>query len=75
MSPLSRFAAAVGALAFAACLLAWAAGGGAIVDAARETGAELIVVGTRGRSVAARTLLGSVSAKVVERAPCEVEVV
>lgn len=47
----------------------------AIVEAARETGADLIVVGTRGRSAAARALLGSVSAEVVNSAPCEVEVV
>lgn len=47
----------------------------AIIDAAREVDADLIVVGTRGRSAPARRLLGSVSAEVAEQAPCEVEIV
>lgn len=46
-----------------------------IVDAARESGADLIVVGRRGRDFAARALLGSVAAHVVEWARCDVLVV
>ena len=46
-----------------------------IVDAAKETGADLIVVGTRGLSTAERVLLGSVSTKVLHDAPCDVLVV
>jgi nucleotide-binding universal stress UspA family protein len=47
----------------------------AICDAATEEGADVIVVGTRGRGAAKRTLLGSVSTKVVHNAPCDVLVV
>jgi multicomponent Na+:H+ antiporter subunit G len=47
----------------------------ALIETAREIQADLIVVGTRGRNVAARTLLGSVSSRVVHRAPCDVLVV
>jgi nucleotide-binding universal stress UspA family protein len=42
---------------------------------AEETGADLIVVGTRGLSSAKRWLVGSVSTKVVQHAPCDVLVV
>jgi nucleotide-binding universal stress UspA family protein len=45
-----------------------------LVDKARELGADLIVVGRRSRSPL-RMLLGSVSAKVVRRAQCDVLVV
>ena len=47
----------------------------AIIDEARETGAELIVVGTRGHNALKRALLGSVSTEVLQRAPCDVLVV
>ncbi|GIU95378.1 MAG: hypothetical protein KatS3mg012_1835 [Gaiellaceae bacterium] len=47
----------------------------AIIETARDLDADLIVVGTRGRNVAARVLLGSVSTAVVNAAPCDVLVV
>ena len=46
-----------------------------LVQEAAESGAGLIVVGTRGLNVAQRVLLGSVSTKVVHHAPCDVLVV
>ena len=47
--------------------------GAFIVNAAND--ADLIVVGGRGLSPAKRIVLGSVSSKVVHRAPCDVLVV
>jgi nucleotide-binding universal stress UspA family protein len=47
--------------------------GAVIVDAAKD--ADLVVVGTRGLNPFERILLGSVSSKVVHRAPCDVLVV
>jgi multicomponent Na+:H+ antiporter subunit G len=47
----------------------------AIIETARDLDADLIVVGTRGRNVAARVLLGSVSTTVVNQAHCDVLVV
>jgi hypothetical protein len=44
----------------------------AIVDQAREFGAELVVVGSRGHSTMETLLLGSTSAEVVDHAPCPV---
>jgi nucleotide-binding universal stress UspA family protein len=47
----------------------------AIVDAARETRADLIVVGTRHRRLIERLLFGSVSGQLVVEAPCDLLVV
>jgi len=49
--------------------------GGSIAAAAEAEGADLVVVGTRGRSGAERMLLGSVSDHVVRNATCPVLVV
>jgi nucleotide-binding universal stress UspA family protein len=43
-----------------------------IVNVAREEGADLIVLGTQGRSALGRLLLGSVADQVVRQAPCPV---
>jgi len=44
----------------------------AIIEAAKERSADLIVMGTHGRRGAARFFLGSVAARVVSTAPCPV---
>lgn len=49
--------------------------GPAIVEAAGAEGADLIVVGTHGRSRVGRLVLGSVSDHVVRNAPCPVLIV
>jgi nucleotide-binding universal stress UspA family protein len=46
-----------------------------LVDAARSEGADLLVVGSHGRSGIGRLLMGSVAAHVVAHAPCNVLVV
>lgn len=46
-----------------------------IVDVANDLGAELVIVGSRGRGPLTSMLLGSVSAEVVDHAPCPVFVV
>lgn len=43
-----------------------------IIRSARQKGADLIVMGTHGRSGVAHALLGSVTEKVVRKAPCPV---
>lgn len=47
----------------------------ALVRVAKDEGADLIVIGTRGLNFAQRALLGSVSTKVVHHAECDVLVV
>jgi nucleotide-binding universal stress UspA family protein len=44
----------------------------AILDYARENGADLIVMGTHGRAGLAHVLMGSVAERVVQMAPCPV---
>lgn len=46
-----------------------------IVDTARAVGADLVVVGSHGRSGLAKLVLGSVASHVVSHAPCNVFVV
>jgi nucleotide-binding universal stress UspA family protein len=45
---------------------------GAIVEAAKKVGADLIVMGTHGRSGLAHAFLGSVTERTLRRAPCPV---
>jgi len=44
----------------------------AILEAAKEVNADLIVMGTHGRSGISRLFMGSVAEEVVRRAPCPV---
>jgi nucleotide-binding universal stress UspA family protein len=44
----------------------------AIIKAAEQQGADLIVMGTHGRRGAARLFLGSVASRVISTAPCPV---
>src|SRR5438128_9261196 len=46
-----------------------------IVQEAEESGADLIVIGTRGLNAAKRLVLGSVGTTIVHHAPCDVLVV
>ncbi|HEY3047696.1 MAG TPA: universal stress protein, partial [Polaromonas sp.] len=45
---------------------------GGIVQTARDEGADLIVIGSHGRTGLARLMLGSVAAKVVAESPVPV---
>ncbi len=47
----------------------------AIIEEAKQSGVDLIVVGTRGLNQAQRLMLGSVSTRVIHEAPCDVLVV
>jgi universal stress protein A len=44
----------------------------AIIGAARDCGADLLVMGTHGRTGVPRFFLGSVASRVISRAPCPV---
>lgn len=46
-----------------------------IIDVAKEWNADMIVVGSHGRSGLAKFFLGSVAEAVLNRAPCSVEVI
>jgi nucleotide-binding universal stress UspA family protein len=46
-----------------------------IIDEAEQEHADLVVIGSRGLNTAQRWVLGSVSTKVVQHAPCNVFVV
>lgn len=46
-----------------------------IVDHAKKTGADLIVMGTHGRSGLSHAIMGSVAERVLHKAPCPVLVV
>lgn len=46
-----------------------------IIDRARETGADFVILGSRGASGLTRFVLGSVAAAVARFAPCSVEIV
>ena len=45
---------------------------GAIVDFARQAGADLIVIGSHGRTGLSRLLMGSIAEQVVRNATCPV---
>lgn len=47
----------------------------ALIEAAEDTGADVIVVGSRGMTSASRFLLGSVPNKISHHAPCDVLIV
>ena len=46
-----------------------------ITKAAQDTGADLVIVGTRGRTALETILLGSTAERIIKGAPCPVLVV
>lgn len=72
---LSRTVAGLGAEAPVEQLTRAGEAGPAICRLAEEAGADVIVVGSRGRGAIKRALLGSVSTHVTNNAPCPVVVV
>jgi universal stress protein A len=54
------------------CRLAEGEPAGAILDVARESAADIIVIGSHGRTGLSRLLMGSVAEQVVRRATCPV---
>ena len=58
-----------------AALLVLLAAAPTIAEVAAEEGADLVVVGTQGRGVLDRLVVGSVAERVVRTAPCPVLVV
>ena len=70
LRPLVEYARREGAEARALLLTGFA--DEAIIEAARQEGADLIVMGTHGRRGAARLFLGSVASRVISTAPCPV---
>jgi len=67
--------AALGSLADIEVDQIWGHTAEAICDYAGEKSVDLIVIGSRGRSVFARLLLGSVSTQVAHHSPCPVTIV
>jgi nucleotide-binding universal stress UspA family protein len=49
--------------------------GDAIVEEAKNVDADLVIVGSGGKGLAERLMLGSVSSRIVHHAPCDVLVV
>ena len=70
LQPLVEFARKKGVEARALILTGFA--DEAIIEAAKQQRADLIVMGTHGRRGAARLFLGSVAARVISTAPCPV---
>jgi nucleotide-binding universal stress UspA family protein len=70
MAPLVQEATRAGARA--RTLLLSGAPAEAIAEGARESGADLVVMGTHGRKGVSRLLVGSVASRVISTAPCPV---
>tara|TARA_B100001123_G_scaffold323234_1_gene362876 strand:- start:546 stop:1016 length:471 start_codon:yes stop_codon:yes gene_type:complete len=72
---LTKTKAALGALEDIEVDQIWGHTAEAICDYAGEKSIDLIVIGSRGRSVFSRLLLGSVSTQVAHHSPCPVTIV